>query len=219
MSTSYGKKLHVIDTNNPKDIIVEGLKIKIDSLGELRVPFDVTTDYPSRETYEHDAERDRRIRRRIVVRKLQNTVRSYALGQNVSGFFDYENLYDEGVQGYLDLFTVEISVWSPDSSDRDNLVELIKLWMLELEQELQAGDINLPYFYNNNLFSAKFLRAYEDVNTEIYRNGPIYIGSLVFEVLVPFFHENREEFERYTFNLRSKVIEFGIEKSLEDLDG
>jgi len=188
-------------------------------LGDLRVPFDVTTDYPSRETYEHDQERDRRIRRRIVVRKLQNTVRTYGLGQNVSGYTNFSGLYDESVQGYLDLFTMEISVWSPDSSDRDNLVELIKLWMLELEQELQAGDITLPYFYNNNLFSVKFLRAYEDVNMDIYRNGPIYIGSLVFEVLVPFFHESREELEKYTINLRSKVIEFGMEKSLEDLDG
>jgi hypothetical protein len=208
MVTTSGKRLHTIDTNNPKDIIVEGLKIKVDSLGDLKVPFDITTDYPSRETYEHDQERDRRIRRRVVVRKLQNTVRTYGLGQNVSGYRNTEELYDEEVQGYLDLYTMEISVWSPDSQDRDNLVELIKLWMLELEQELQSGDIILPYFYQKNLLAIKFLRAYEDVNMEIYRNGPIYIGSLVFEVIIPFFHETREKLERYKVILNTNVIEF-----------
>jgi hypothetical protein len=209
MSVTTGKKLHKIDTNNPKDIIIEGLKIKIDSLGELRVPFDVTTDYPSRETYEHDQERDRRIRRRLVVRKLQNTVRTYAIGQNVYGYVDEDNLVEEGVQGYLDLYTMEVSIWSPDSQDRDNLVELIKLWMLELEQELQAGNISLPFFYHKNLLAIKFLRAYEDVNMEIYRNGPIYIGSLVFEVIVPFFHRTVDELQRYTINITGKVKEFG----------
>jgi hypothetical protein len=208
MSVTTGKKLHTIDTNNPKDIIIEGLKLKIDSLGELRVPFDVTTDYPSRETYEHDQERDRRIRRRLVVRKLQNTVRTYALGQNVYGYVDEDNLVDEGVQGYLNLYTMEISIWSPDSQDRDNLVELIKLWMLELEQELQVGTFSLPFFYNRNLLAIKFLRSVEDINMEIYRNGPIYIGSLVFEVIVPFFNITIEELERYTLNITTKVKEF-----------
>jgi hypothetical protein len=208
MSVTTGKKLHTIDTNNPKDIIIEGLKLKIDSLGELRVPFDVTTDYPSRETYEHDQERDRRIRRRLVVRKLQNTVRTYALGQNVYGYVDEDNLVDEGVQGYLNLYTMEISIWSPDSQDRDNLVELIKLWMLELEQELQVGTFSLPFFYNRNLLAIKFLRSVEDINMEIYRNGPIYIGSLVFEVIVPFFNRTIEELERYTLNITTKVKEF-----------
>lgn len=208
MTTTSGKRLHVIDKNNPKDIIIEGLKIKIDSLGDLKVPFDVTTDFPSRETYEHDQERDRRIRRRIVVRKLQNTVRTYGLGQNVSGYRNTEELYDEDVQGYLDLYSMEISVWSPDSQDRDNLVELIKLWMLELEQELQSGDIVLPYFYHKNLLAIKFLRAYEDVNMEIYRNGPIYIGSLVFETIIPFFHDTREQLQRYKVILNTNVVEF-----------
>jgi hypothetical protein len=210
MVGTTGKRLHVIDRNNPKDIIIQGLKLKIDSLGELKVPFDITTDYPSRETYEHDQERDRRVRRRIVVRKTQNTVRTYALGQNVSGYRDEDNLYDEMTQGYVDLFTMEISVWSPDSQDRDNLVELIKLWMLELEQELQTGLIELPFFYSKNLLAIKFLRAYEDVNMEIYRNGPIFVGSLVFEVTVPFFHGTREELERYTVRLTTNVIEFGV---------
>jgi hypothetical protein len=209
MTATSGKRLHSIDRYNPKDIIMEGLKIKVDSLGDLKVPFDITTDYPSRETYEHDQERDRRIRRRVVVKKLQNTVKTYALGQNVSGYMNEDELYEESFQGYLDLYTMEISVWSPDSQDRDNLVELIKLWMLELEQELQSGDIILPYFYQKNLLAIKFLRAHEDVNMEIYRNGPIYIGSVVFEVIIPFFHETREELEKYRFILNTNVIEFG----------
>lgn len=216
MAANTGKKLHVIDTKNPKEILIEGLKIKIDSLGDLRVPFDITTDFPSRETYEHDAERDRNIRRRIVVRKLNNSIKLHALGKNVYSNLRIDDLVEEGVQGHLDLFTMEISVWSPDSYDRDNLVELIKLWMLELEQEFQAGEIVLPYFYQKDLLAIKFMRAYEDVNSEIYRNGPIYIGSLVFEVLIPFFHETREELEKYKINIISKVIEFECLKNMED---
>jgi hypothetical protein len=203
-----GKPLYVIDSNNPKDILFEGLKMKTDSLGDLRVPFDITTEYPSRETYEHDLE-SRVMRRRIVIKKMQNTVRSYAIGNNVAGHRETSNnnSYDYGIQGHLDLFTMEISVWSPDSSDRDNLVELIKLWMLELEQDLQAGEIALPFFYSRDLLAIRFLRAYEDINREIYRNGPIYIGSLVFEVLIPFFHATQEELERYTYRLRARVLE------------
>jgi len=204
-----GKNLYSIDNFNTKDIIIEGLKIKIDGLGELRVPFDITTDYPSRETYEHDQERDRRIRRRVVVKRLSNTVMTYAIGQNVSGYSDNGAIpFEETVQGYLDLNVIEISVWSPDSQDRDNLIELIKLWMLELEQELQTGELNTPFFYARNLFAIKFIRAYEEINDEIYRNGPIYIGSAVFEVLVPFFHRTREELSRYRVNLTSRVTEF-----------
>jgi hypothetical protein len=210
MTVSAGKKLHVIDKTNPKDVIKEGLQLKVDSLGDLRVPFDITTDFPSRETYEHDMEKDRKIRRRIVVRKLNNSVKTYAMGQNVDGYRDLDEMYDEDIQGYLDLFTMEISVWSPDSKDRDNLVELVKLWMLELEQELQVGDIELPYFYHKNLLAIKFLRASEDVNMEIYRNGPIYIGSLVFEVIVPFFHSTREELQRFKIHLKTNVIEFRL---------
>jgi len=208
VAVSSGKTLYNIDINNPKEIIIEGLRLKIDSLGELRVPFDVTTDYPSRETYEHDENSGRVMRRRIVVKKTQNTVKRYALGQNVSGYVDDENNIEESFQGHLDAFNIEISAWSADSKDRDNLVELIKLWMLELEQELQSGEIEIPFFFNRNLFAIKFLRAYEDINMDIYRNGPIYVGSVVFEVLVPFFHGTKEELGKYKFNLTTKVIEF-----------
>jgi hypothetical protein len=81
--------------------------------------------------------------------------------------------------------------------------------MLELEQELQAGIIPLPFFYNKNLLAVKFLRSVEDINMDIYRNGPIYIGSLVFEVIVPFFHRTAAELQRYTVNITGKVKEFG----------
>jgi hypothetical protein len=210
VAVSSGKTLHNIDFNNPKDIIIEGLKLKIDSLGDLRVPFDITTDYPSREAYEHDEVSGRVIRRRIVVKKTNNSVKRYALGQNVSGYRNDEELFDEDIQGHLDAFNMEISAWSTDSKDRDNLVELVKLWMLELEQELQSGEIELPFFYNRNLFAIKFLRAYEDINMDIYRNGPIYVGSAVFEVLVPFFHGTREELERYRIILTTRVVDFTV---------
>lgn len=208
MATSTGKKLYTIDSNNPKDVITTGLKLKTENLGELRVPFDLTVDYPSRETYEHDMERDRRVRRKIVIKKLNNTVKTYGIGQNALGYRDLTNMVDKEVYGHVDLYTMEISCWSPDSADRDNLVELIKLWMLELEQELQSGEIVSPFFYAKNLLAIKFLRAYEDVNMEIYRNGPIYIGSLVYEVVIPFFHSTNVELERYKTQLTANVLEF-----------
>lgn len=209
MTPRAGKTLHIIDKRNPKDIIIEGLKIKIDGLGELRVPFDVTSDYPTKETYEHDSE-TRHMTRKIVVKKLQNSVKNYALGQVIYGNYDPETGREEEYQGYLDVFTMELSCWSTDPTDRDNIVELIKLWMLELEQEFQAGHIVLPYFYHKDLLSIKFLRAYEDINMEVYRNGPIYIGSLVFEVVIPFFHLLKDNLDKYAINLTTNVIEFGV---------
>lgn len=200
-----GQQLYVIDTRNPKDILIQGLKLKIQEQGDLRVGFDVTSDYPSRETFEHDLEEHRRIKRRIVVKKLNNVIHTPAIGHVIAGEFDYENFKVNETYGWVDQYIMEISVWSPDSTDRDNIVELIKLWMLELEQEIQAGYLQLPFLFSKDMFSIKFVRSYEDTSYDFLQNGPMYIGSLVYESLIPFYHESQAELQRYKINLISNI--------------
>lgn len=206
---NIGKELDVLGIRNPKEILIRGLEQKIAEQGNLRQGFDITTDYPSRETYDHDAE-SRRIKRRIVVRQMSNTVERYALGQLVSGEFDDEDLELHEVFGWADLYNMEISIWSPDSKDRDNIVELIKLWMLELEQDIKSGSIELglPFFFDKDIFAIRFIRAYEGVNSQIYRNGPIYIGSLVYNLIAPFYHSTSDnDYQRYKIHLIGQIVD------------
>lgn len=211
-----GKELVRIKVANPKDIIVEGLKLKINEQGVLRVAFDVTTEYPTRETFQVDKEGTRRHFRRIVVKKITNTVSHYALGQIVDGevILDEEaegGMREELIMGWLDDYMMEVSVWSPDSKDRDNIVDLIKLWMLELEQDIQLGNIyvDTPFLFDREIFSARFIRAYEDVNYELRKeDGPMYIGSLVYEVKSPFFHRaSPDGLERYKLELIGHIVD------------
>jgi hypothetical protein len=202
-----GTSLYTIDSRNPKDIIIRGLELKIEEQGALRVGFDITTDYPSRETFQHDLEEHRRHKRRIVVRKMNNVIHKMGIGKLGGGGWDIENNLSTDYYGWVDQYMLEVSVWSPDSSDRDNIVELVKLWMLELEQEIQAGYVQLPFLLAQDMFSVKFVRAYEDANYNLIQNGPMYIGSLVYECLIPFFHENREDLETYKFNLIGNIVD------------
>lgn len=202
-----GTSLYTIDSRNPKDIIIRGLELKIEEQGNLRVGFDITTDYPSRETFQHDLEEHRRYKRRIVVRKMNNVIHKMGIGKLGGGGWDMDNNRSTDYYGWVDQYMMEVSVWSPDSSDRDNIVELVKLWMLELEQEIQAGYVQLPFLLAQDMFSVKFVRAYEDANYNLIQNGPMYIGSLVYECLIPFFHENREDLETYKFNLIGNIVD------------
>jgi len=203
-----GNALYTIDSRNPKDIILRGLQNKIDEQGELRVGFDLTTDYPSKETFEHDLEEHRRYKRRIVVRKMNNVMHNVGVGKLVGGYYDTDNLKYSDYHGWVDQYMMEVSIWSPDSSDRDNIVELIKLWMLELEQEIQAGYLKLPFFESQDMFSVKFIRAYEDANYNLIQNGPMYIGSLIYECLVPFFHKSKDDLIEYKYSVTGRVVEF-----------
>lgn len=204
-----GKKLQILDTRNPKEIIMKGLQMKIDEQGTLRAAFDITSDYPSKETYEQTADQPNTVKRRIVVKKISNTVNVYGIGNVVGGDVDLysDNMHDDVSLGWEDMYNMEISIWSPDSQDRDNIVELIKLWMLELEQKIQVGDIQLPYLFSKGVFAIKFMRATESQNDTIYRNGPIYIGTLTYEVEAPFFHQTQEELVTYQYNLIAKIVE------------
>jgi hypothetical protein len=201
-----GTSLYVIDSRNPKDIIIKGLEFKIEQQGNLKVAFDITTDYPSKETFEHDLEEHRRYKRRIVVRKMNNVIHVPGIGNRVGGRVS-GNLEEE-LLGWVDQYMMEISVWSPDSADRDNIVELIKVWMLELEQEIQSGYLEVPFLFSRDMFSIKFIRAYEDANYNFIQNGPMYIGSIIYECLIPFFHRTQEELESYTYNLLTSIVEF-----------
>lgn len=207
--TVTGKILNPLGIRNPKEILVRGLEHKISEQGNLRQGFDISTEYPSRETYDHDAE-SRRIKRRVIVKQLSNTVERYAIGQEIAGEFDIDTLSQHEFFGWVDLYTMEVSVWSPDSKDRDNIVELIKLWMLELEQDVKSGSIelNLPFFFDSDIFAIRFIRAYEGVNSQVYRNGPIYIGSLVYTLVAPFYHHTTDDdFERYKFRLIERIAD------------
>jgi len=202
-----GQPLYEIDSRNPKEIIIEGLKLKIEAQGNLRVGFDITTDYPSRETYDHDLEQHTFYKRRIVVKKLNNVMHTMGIGKEVSGEENYETMESDTVQGWLDQYLMEISIWSPDSKDRDNIVELVKLWMLELEQEIQAGYFQLPFLYAQGAFACKFIRAYEDVSHDLTRNGPVYIGSLVYETYIPFYQTHNDELQSYKINLIGNIVD------------
>jgi len=211
---TIGKTLPVIDSRNPKDIIIAGLNFKIEELGLLRVPFDISTDYPSRETFEKDQRDTIPIKRRIVVKKLNNTVQMYGIGNTVDGEI---NLADVGTTtpiheslnlGWVDQYTMELSVWSTDSKDRDNIVELIKLWMLELEQDVYDGTLEFPFYYLRELFAIRFIRAYEGTNHDLYIDGPVYIGTLVYSVMAPFFNDTSgETYQQYKVSLTETLVD------------
>lgn len=212
-----GMELTRIKVANVKDIIYEGIKHKVDSQGNLRTVFDISLEYPTRETFQTNREGNRRHVRRIVIKKLNNTVSHYAIGQIVGGevILDpnaSEGMRDEFIQGWLDDYMIEISIWTPDSKDRDNIVDLIKLWMLELEQDILSGNLQLelPYFFNSDVFAVRFIRSYDDINYNLTakEDGPMYIGSLVYEVKAPFFHRASPDYlEQYKIELEARIIE------------
>lgn len=223
MSTT-GNALSTLNQVNVKDVIVEGLKLKIEEQGNLRLAFDVTTEYPTRETFQNDKEGQRRHVRRIVVKKLNTVASNFGIGWVVDGEMDFndEDVPEEDlIQGWVDSSIIEISVWSPDSRDRDNIVELIKLWMLELEQDVRLGNLftHVPFYFDRGIFAIKYLRDYEDVNYELRKeDGPMYIGSLVFEVMTPFFHRaSTDDYEKYKLNLIGRIVDcINIEANIQE---
>lgn len=211
MATSnIGKALQVVDTRNPKDIIIAGLEMKIAEQGNLRRAFDITSDYPSRETYETDLTQDNVVKRRIVVRKISNTVNTYAIGNIVGGMLDPTTGEVEDIFGWADQYTMEISVWSPDSKDRDNIVELVKLWMLELEQDIQAGYLQVPFMYAKEMYALRFVREYEGENHVLVRNGTIYIGNIVYDFVAPFYYKSEDAIVNYKYQLIENLKEANL---------
>lgn len=216
------KALVPLGIRNPKDIILAGLQKKIDEQGPLRKAFDLSVDFPSRETYAHTPNA-RDIKRRIVVKVLANEVERYAIGDVVAGWYD-ENSKEETLGlGWSDTYIIEVSVFTTSSEDADNIAELIKLWMLELTHDLESGDpdMNFPFFFDRKLFNMRFIRGYEGTNMSLRANGPIYVRSLTYHAIMPFFHKSIEQFEQYKINLIQQIVdciedvEFEVETSRE----
>lgn len=194
-------RLHHVDTRNLKEIVIEGLRMKLDELGELHIPFRLTMDYPSLETFRRDRDGNEITERRIVVQRPRTSVSHYALGQNAAAddYFPEQERY----QGWLEESDIEISVWTTDSKDRDNITELIKIWMLELEQG-QLGEY--PFFSEHGVQAVTFQSAYEEENFDLIQNGAMYIGLLNYRMLATFFNKvEPDELIRYKINLMARV--------------
>ena len=207
--------------NNPKDVVLRGLKQAFAKFGPLRVPIDFSKEYPSRETWTTTANGNTNLpKRRIVVRKINNAPVLQAIGDSYTGSFAFmgTNLEDKELAavhtagfGWVDNYTIEISVWTSDSDDRDNLVELIKLIMLELTQGRTAG--NEPFFTTNGVLAVKFVRESDSQTTSKVGNSPMYSGSTTWNLTVPFYNTTREEYYRYKFELVDNIIKYPTEPS------
>lgn len=207
-----GNSLPQIYRISPKDVVVRGIKNYIASLGPLNAPIDVSKDYPSRESFAHNNRGERiNSRRRIVVKKLKNTVALHAIGDSYTGTFitykpteandNLAAIRNAGV-GWIDEYTFEISVWTTDADDRDNLIELIKVIMLELTQGRSETNIQ-PYFLSNGFLSVKFASESDSQDPKVINNGVIYSGNTIWNVMVPFYHT-------YSINyhgIRSAIID------------
>lgn len=198
-------RLHQVDTRNPKEIVIEGLRRKVEEMGELRVPFVFTMDNPSKETFARFKDGDEVAERRIVVRKPTNSVSHHAIGTIASSSVDILEAGGEinTYHGWVDNIDLEITVWSTASDDRDNIVNLIKIWMLELEQDdMDTG----PFFYTHGIQAVRFISDRESENREIIQNGVMFLGTMVYNLTATFFNEAEpDELMKYKINLMGRV--------------
>lgn len=195
-------RLHQVDTRNPKEIVIEGLRTKIEELGALAVPFVLTMEYPSKETFLRKREGDEVAERRIIVERPSSDVEQYPIGfiSAANGEYPDADIY----QGWVDGVTIRISIWTTASDDRDNIVELIKIWMLELEQGIYDGQI--PFFYEHGIQAVRYLSSSESVNMDIIQNGVMYIGTLTYHLVATFFNEvAKEDLVDYKVNLIGRI--------------
>lgn len=203
------KTLVPLGIRNPKKVLMDAIQRKVDEQGDLRRAFDISMEYPSRETYEHSRDNREVTKRRIVIKQLSNSVSRFAIGDSLGGGYDEETNKVVEYFGWVDNYQLEISVWTTDSEDRDNITELIKLWMLELLQDVRSGnsELGLPYFFANDIFSIRFIRAYEGVNHKLRVNGPVYISNLVYMIDAPFFHQgDSDDLERYKAIITARIV-------------
>ena len=196
-------RLHHVDTRNPKEIVLEGLKSKAEELGTLRVPFVFTLESPSKETFRRVVDGDEVAERRIVIRRTRSPVSQYGIGQMAAA--DYIDGEEVRYQGWVEEPTIEIDIWTTASDDRDNIMELIKVWMLELEQDT-IDDV--PFFYEHGIQAVTFRGMSERVDTTIVQNGPMYIGTLTYDMLATFFNEvEPDELMKYKINLVMRLMQ------------
>lgn len=202
-------KLPVIDKYNVKRLIIEGLESKIAELGKLNVPILIHTDYPSSSSNAINDTGDTVPYRRIVVKRVSTVVNRYAIGDvyaSENNLSEREldgdilpTLVDVVGEGWYEDHTIELSVWCRDSNDRDNLLELLRMFMLELNhRNLENG---APYFYNNKIYSVKFNRAYEAQDTKIIGDNVHYVGVLEYSLSAPVYGTTIEEYEKLKISI------------------
>lgn len=208
----------ILDQNlgfvRPKYVVLDGIKSKILELGPLATSFDVTLEYPRRETQANSRDGTQKtVRRRIVVKKLDSKPYIKGIGQTyTSETFRNQDLRQtlevEGI-GQVDLHTIEISIWTTDSKDRDLLIDLIKIWMLELNKRVEP-DTGLPFFLKRGVFSVDEVKNYENVDRGVDNNNNYYVGILVYNLTAPFYGVHVETFEKIKFELISNLIDPNI---------
>lgn len=205
--------LPVVNTINTKNIIIKGLKKLIsEQLPDLTIPFDFSTSYPSRETFQNDENGDMRSKRRVVIRRLKTTPQVLAIGDAYTSDEESVTYYDgsEGISnfnaiGWVSNNMIEITVLSIDPDDRDTIIELINYMMLELVHGSEEG--RLPFFEENGIISCTFSNTYEDEDYSFVGiNGAMHLGILVYNLIVPQFRVNREDYQRMKVNLIAELM-------------
>lgn len=215
MSTAADGKLTNMGFVRPKYVIAEGIRKKIsEDVPKLAHTIDLTFDYPKRETFanSHDGTRAP-TRRRLVIKKLSSVPISRGIGDVYATSQNFVNNDGEGGVyateaiglGQVDEQTIEITVWTPDSKDRDTFLELIKLWMLELTQRIEpeTGD---RFFNRNGVFSVKEAKNYENIDRRKDQTD-YYLGILVYKVLCPFYGTQVETFTKYKYELINSLYD------------
>ena len=197
----------------PKYVVQEGLKKKIAELGpDMMTRFDVSLEYPKRETQGNTKEGKTEATRKIVVKKVTSSPAVQGIGQifTAETFRTGEDLQSimeaEGI-GQVDNHTIEISVWTPDSKDRDLLIDLIKIWMLELTHTVEQSS-GLPFFLRRGIFSVNEVRNYEGIDRNS-ANVQFNTGIIVYNFLVPFYGTHVESLEKIKFNIINNLVTGG----------
>lgn len=205
--------LPVVNTINTKNLIIKGLKQLIaDQLPDLTTPFDFTTSYPTRETFQNDENGDIRQKRRVVIRRLKTTPQVLAIGDAYTSDEESVTYYDGSTGtsnfnaiGWVSNHMIEITVLSIDPDDRDTIIELINYMMLELVHGSEEG--RLPFFEENGIVSCTFSNTYEDEDYSFLGiNGAMHLGILVYNLIVPQFRVNREDYQKVKVNLIAELM-------------
>ena len=191
----------------PRKALMEGFKREIKKFGDLQVPIEVIGDFLSRETFlQKDKGATRLNKRHIVVRMLNEKPSVNAIGDITSGNFDRDTLEDSIFYGWVEDTTFEVSVWSIDATDRDNLRVITKQWMTTLLHQMM--DTGSSYFTQQGVFSFKYQGSTDAINQQLIDNGVMHIGIMTWVLTSVFNFENREQYERFQYNITAQIINY-----------
>jgi hypothetical protein len=207
-------KLPVIDTFNIKRVVIEGLESKVAELGNLNVPFIFSTDYPSSATNSTNDTGDTVSYRRVIVKRLSSVPQIYGIGDiyasennlhevDLDGRPAFSEFASVVANGWYEDHTIEISVWCRDPNDRDNILELLRMYMLELNHRILEN--GAPYFYNNRVYALKFNRIYEAQDTKIIGDNVHYVGVLEYLLSAPVYGITLEEYDQIKVSIIGQI--------------